>query len=387
MSTGDAYRDPEPFHVDAQGLRLGFYPSGPDRLEKLLRLIDEARSSLKLAFYIFARDDTARLVRDRLSDAARRGVAVTVIVDGFGAEAEAQFFEPLVEAGGTYHRFQARWSRRYLVRNHQKMVIADGETAMLGGFNIEDGYFDLPEDNGWTDLAVTVRGTVVGRIEAWFAELEAWTAIETRQFRAIRKSVREWDSGSGGVQLLIGGPTKGLSSWARAVSQDLIYGHKLDMMMAYFAPPRRLRRRIRGIARKGETRLVLAGKTDNGATLGAARLLYKGLLKAGAQIFEFQPCMLHTKLIVLDDAVYLGSANFDMRSLYLNLEIVLRIEDKALAERMRGFIGQHLDASLPITPERHRQNATWFNRMRWAASWFLVSVLDYTVSRKLNLGL
>lgn len=387
MSASVPYRDPEPFHVEAQGLQLGFYPSGPDRLERLLRLIDEAKSSLKLAFYIFAQDNTARLVRDRLVSAAVRGVQVTVIVDGFGAEADEVFFAPLVEAGGRYHRFLARWSRRYLVRNHQKMVVADGEVAMLGGFNIEDGYFAPPAEDGWNDLAVTVRGDVVGQIEVWFAELEAWTVITRRQFRSIRKSVREWDSGSGAVQLLIGGPTKGLSSWARGVGQDLIDGQKLDIMMAYFAPPRRLRRRIKTIACKGETRLVLAGKTDNGATLGAARLLYRGLLKAGARIFEFQPCKLHTKLIVLDDAVYLGSANFDMRSLYLNLEIVLRVEDKALAERMRSFIAQHLDASLAITPELHHRNATWFNRLRWMASWFLVSVIDYTVSRKLNLGL
>jgi cardiolipin synthase len=387
MSASAPYRDPEPFEIEAQGLRLEFYPSGPDRLEQLLRLIDTARSSLKLAFYIFARDTTASLVRDRLVQAAKRGVEVTVILDGFGAEADADFLAPLVDAGGTYHRFLARWSRRYLIRNHQKMVIVDGEAAMLGGFNIEDSYFVRSAENSWNDLAVTVRGDVVGRIEAWFAELEAWVGLERKQFRAIRQSVREWDSGNGAVQLLIGGPTKGFSSWARSVSQDLIYGQKLDMMMAYFAPPRRLRRRIRGIARKGETRLLLAGKTDNGATLGAARLLYKGLLKAGAKIFEFQPCKLHTKLIVLDDAVYIGSANFDMRSLYLNLEIVLRVEDKALADRMRAFIAQHLDASFAITPEVHRRNASLFNRLRWMASWFLVSVLDYTVSRKLNLGL
>ena len=131
----------------------------------------------------------------------------------------------------------------------------------------------------------------------------------------------------------------------------------------------------------------MAGKSDNNATIGASRALYEKLLKAGAQIWEFQPNKLHTKLIVLDDAVYMGSANFDMRSLYLNLEIVVRIEDRALAETMSDFIAQHLPASLAITPQLHRQRATLWNRLRWRISWFLVSVVDYTVSRKLNLGL
>lgn len=381
------YRDPEPFHAKVEGLELGFYPAGPDRLARLLEMIGEARESLKLAFYIFARDETGRAVRDALADAAKRGVDVTVIVDGFGAEADEEFFAPVMKEGGVFLSFLAKWSRRYLVRNHQKIVVADGTCAMLGGFNIENAYFELPEQDGWNDLAVTLKGEIVGRAQDWFDELEDWAENAHSQFRAIRKSVREWDSGEGKARLLIGGPTKGLSSWARIISRDLMYGEQLDMMMAYFSPPRRLRRRIRDIARKGQTRLVMAGKSDNGATIGASRLLYRGLLKSGARIWEFQPCKLHTKLIVLDDAVYLGSANFDMRSLYLNLEIVLRVEDKALADQMRSFVAQHFDASQEITREVHKQQAGFFNRMRWTVSWFLVSVLDYTVSRKLNLGL
>ena len=77
------------------------------------------------------------------------------------------------------------------------------------------------------------------------------------------------------------------------------------------------------------------------------------LLEAGARIWEFQPCKLHTKLIVLDDTVYLGSANFDMRSLFLNLEIVLKIEDAALAERLREYMEHHLPAAEEITPAIH----------------------------------
>ena len=89
---------------------------------------------------------------------------------------------------------------------------------------------------------------------------------------------------------------------------------------------------------------------------------------------------------MLDDAVYLGSANFDMRSLYINLEIVLRIEDAALAERLREYFEHHLPAAEEITPEIHAARATWCNRLRWRLSWFLVAVVDYTVSRRLNLG-
>ncbi len=381
------FRAPPPFSVEAHGHRLAFYPDGADRRKALLDLIGSAQERLDLAFYIFAPDESGRLVRDALTQAARRGVTVTLIVDGFGAEADDAFFEPLIAAGGRFRCFIAAWSFRYLIRNHQKMVIADRARAMLGGFNVADDYFASPQENGWNDLAFTIEGEVVERIVRWFNQLDNWAAHPNAQFADIRRKVRHWRSGAGPVQLLIGGPTRGLSSWARCVSQDLVEGERLDMLMAYFSPPRRLLRRICRIAKRGKTRLVLAGKSDNGATIGASRSLYAKLLGSGARIWEFEACKLHTKLIVLDDVVYLGSANFDMRSLYINLEIVLRIEDKAFAETMRNFVAQHVPASVAITPELHHRRGTLWNRLRWWTSWFLVSVVDYTVTRKLNLGL
>lgn len=386
-SQAEAWRDPPPFTVEAAGLALTFYPGGEDRLKALLAMIDEAQHRLQMAFYIFAPDESGRKVRDALVAAARRGVDVTVLLDGFGADADDGFFMGLVEAGGWFRRFSPHWNLRYLIRNHQKMVIADDRIAMIGGFNVADDYFAPPGENAWTDLALTVEGPVVARMSGWFTALARWTSSHLAQFAGIRRLVREWQVADGPVQLLIGGPTKGLSSWAREMGRDLIEGDRLDMVMAYFSPPRRLRRRIQQIARKGETRLVMAGTSDNAATIGASRSLYSRLLRAGAQVYEFQPCMLHTKLIVLDDAVYIGSANFDMRSLFLNLEIVLRIEDAALADRMREYVATHLPASVEITPELQRQRATWWNRARWQVSWFLVAVADYTVTRKLNLGL
>jgi cardiolipin synthase A/B len=375
------------FTCDAAGHQLTFLPGGPQRLDRLLRLIGEARASLNMAFYIFAADTAGTAVRDALVAAAQRGVAVRLIVDDFGTGARDAFFAPLAAAGGTVSTFLPRLSRRYLIRNHQKLVIADGAVAMLGGFNVADDYFAPPGDDSWHDLGFTIAGPTVARLEQWFAQLEQLAGTRRGQFRAILRAVGQWDRGADPLQVLIGGPTRGLSSWARMVSADLVHGTRLDLVMAYFAPPRRLRQRIRRIAAKGQSRLLLAGKTDNAATIGASRLLYRSLLRSGAQLWEYQPARLHMKLIVLDDAVYLGSANFDMRSLYLNLEIMLRIRDAALAERLRAFVTQQLGEAQRITPAVHRAQGGWSTRVRWVISWFLVSVLDYSVSRRLNLGL
>ena len=382
-----AFRDPEPFEARAGEQKLTFYPAGADRRDALLEMLREAKTSLKLAFYIFAEDRVSVAVRDELVAAARRGVEVTLLIDRFGAAASDEFLAPIKDAGGRHLCFSAHWTQRYLIRNHQKVVIADDVHAMFGGFNIEDDYFASPADNGWNDLAIVVEGSAVEGLVEWFAKLVRWTSADTADFGAIKKAVHDWDWKVGPVRWLVGGPTRGLSTWAQCVTEDMREGEKLDMFMAYFSPPKTLLREIGEIAAKGHTRLLMAGKSDNNATLGASRTLYGHLLERGAKIWEFAPCKLHTKLIVLDDTVYIGSANFDMRSLYINLELVMAVKDAALADRMRDFVSEHIAASEAITPELYAQRATPWNRIRWAAGWVLVSVIDYTVSRRLNLGL
>ncbi len=384
---GAPFADPEPFAVEAAGQSMTFYPRGEDRKRAMLDLVADARETLQVCFYIFAKDETGSALRDAMVEAARRGVSVTLVVDTFGADADAAFFADLLEAGGAFHTFSSRWSHRYLIRNHQKMIIADGKRALFGGFNIQDDYFDPPESNGWNDLAIDLTGSAVAGLQKWFAKLKDWVDDDSAKFRQIRYSVRDWEWSDGNAQWLIGGPTRGLSSWASRVKRDLENGSRLDMFMAYFSPPKALLKAIGAIAEKGETRLLMAARSDNNATLGATRSLYGYLLYKGARVWEFSPCKLHTKLVVLDDAVYLGSANFDMRSLYLNLELMLRIEDKALADRMRDFVSDHIAASQAITPQAHKKHATLLNRVRWNLGWLLVSVLDYNVSRRLNLGL
>jgi cardiolipin synthase len=379
--------DPAPFEVAAQGQRLVFYPAGKDLLTALLAMIDSARQSIRMCFYIFAEDVSGVLVRDALTAAAKRGVKVNLIIDGFGADARKAFFAPMCDAGGSFCCFSPEISLRYVIRNHQKIVVVDGQTAMIGGFNIQDSYFEPPAVNGWNDLGIIVEGSAVDDLSRWFDQLDHWTSDPHANWRAFRRMVRTWQPGDGPVRVLIGGPTRGLSSWATCVRRDMKPARRLDMLMAYFSPSNRAMRAIARVACRDGARLVFAAKSDNGATIGATRSLYDYLLRRRAKIWEFEACKLHTKLIVIDDKSYFGSANFDMRSLYLNLEVMLRIEDQALADRLSDYIGQHIPASRRITASVHRQRGTLLIRVRWNLSWFLVAVVDYTVSRRLNLGL
>ena len=134
-------------------------------------------------------------------------------------------------------------------------------------------------------------------------------------------------------------------------------------------------------------RIVIAPSvTDNSATIWAARFTYAGLLEKGVEIYEYVATKLHTKLFVIDDAVQIGSANFDVRSMFLNLEIMLRIEDHGFAEHVRAYVDAEVARSRRVTLPEHDARSSWWVRIKQAAAYFVVATLDYSVTRKLNFG-
>ena len=379
-----------PISVTLNGNRLTVIEEGAALRDGLVALIDGARESLKLYYYIFADDGSGRLICERLVAARARGVAVTLMIDGFGsANTPDSLFAPLIDAGGHFSRFGTRRSTRYLIRNHQKIALADDKRLMIGGFNIEDGYFGIPADDCWHDLGLLLEGPQAEAMARWYGQLWRWVSSKGQRFRTLRAMVRHWHPSlhhdpADPFRWLIGGPTRRLSPWAQVVKHDLDEAQRLDMVEAYFSPGRGMMKRIARAARRKGARLILPALSDNGATIAAARLLYGPLLRRGVDIYEYQPRKLHMKLIVIDDAVYIGSANFDMRSLFLNLELMLRVEDAGFAETMRGFITRQTGESRRISLETYRTSRTGLTLIKQWISYLLVGVLDYTVTRRLN---
>ncbi|MDB5670655.1 MAG: phosphatidylserine/phosphatidylglycerophosphate/cardiolipin synthase family protein [Alphaproteobacteria bacterium] len=369
------------------GNRLTLLAEGPERLEALVALIEGARESLRILYYIFLDDRSGTRVRDALVAAAGRGVQVTVLVDGFGSTANAEFLQPLIDSEVAFCRFSPRWGRRYLLRNHQKLALADGRKVIIGGFNVADDYFGSVESGAWRDLGLQVEGDSVKCLVGYFDDLFGWTQQPKARIRDLRRMLTQHSVTEGELHWLFGGPTRRLSPWARAVRKDMKTADRLDIIAAYFAPSLGMLRRISGVARRGgSARLITAGKSDNQATIAAARNLYWWMLRRRVQVFEYQRTKLHTKLFVVDEAVHIGSANFDMRSLFLNLEMMLRVEDAAFADAMRRFVDGEVSASEPITLESHSKQRTLVNRVKWALGYFLVAVADYRISRRLNFG-
>lgn len=339
--------------------------------------------------YMFGADATAQEVLAALTDAAARGLQVQLIIDSFGSgDNKDSFFDPLVNAGGQYHCFSSRKGLGYFVRNHQKILIADEEHALVGGYNITDYYFGRKGDESWEDLGVIISGPEVAHLVQYYDELDRLSEGGRIKFRQMRQLIKSWRPGDGPVQWLLGGPTNRISPLGLVLKRALERAKRIDIVAAYFSPSQTILRRIARVTRRNTgSRLVMAGKTDNGATIGAARSLYRYLLKRKARIYEFQPRPLHMKLFVVDDAVYIGSANLDVRSLFINLEIMVRIDDKAFAAHVHKLIDGLVAQSEEQTRALLRERDSWWTRFKAGIAYFLVNSVDYSIGRRIKFGL
>jgi cardiolipin synthase len=334
---------------------------------------------------MFNSDEAGLAVRDALIQAAARGVRVKILLDGFGcAAADPDFFKPLDEIGGKVCQFHPRYGRRYLLRNHQKLAIADERLAIIGGANIHHDYLSDDGPKHWRDLWLVIEGDAVRPAANYFDALYRWTTRKGAKLRSLRRLVFRFSQSRGALQWKFSGPVARHNPWPSTIAREIIAGSRFDMIAAYFAPPWAMLRRIRRL--RSGARIITAAKSDNNATIAAARQTYGALLRRGVEMYEYQPARLHTKLAIIDDSVHIGSSNFDFRSLYLNREVMLRIEDAGFAQAMRGYFERELADCERITPALHRLRATLLRRIRWALSYFLVTTMDYTVTRRLNFG-
>jgi cardiolipin synthase len=374
------------FTVD--GNTLTMLDTGPRRLEALIALIAGAERTLRIIYYIYVDDDAGARVRQAMLDAAARGVAVSLVVDGLGSEHAEQhhFFEPLRQAGVDVCRFVPRWGRRYLLRNHQKLALADEARAIIGGFNVQDSYFGTPAEQAWRDLGLLVEGPAAEHIAGYFDVLSRWSKQPRAPLRSLRRALGTWSEPEGRTRWLFGGPTRRLSPWARAVKRDLESAQAIDIIAGYFAPSPGMLKRLDRAGMRGRVRIVLPSKNDHGAAIWASRFTYAGLLRKRVEIYEYQPTKLHTKLFVIDDVVYIGSANYDIRSLFLNLEMMLRIDDKVFAAHVRAYVDGEVAQSERITTALYRARTNWWVRTKQAVAFFVMTVLDYNVTKGLNFG-
>lgn len=363
--------------------QLALLPSGVDGFDKLLEMIDSATASLRLLFYTFANDETGSVVRDRLLAAKARGVDVSLIVDDFGSiETSADFFRPLIESDCRFSKFQPRLLQRYLLRNHQKFAVADAERAIIGSFNVGNNHMRANVKSGWRDIGVHIEGPAAKRLAAYFDVLEAWVSTGGARMRDLNDLLESANEHEGSVRWVFGGPSRGYNNYVRQVRRELRRARSAHLIMAYFTPSPRILFAVRRLARKGSFRLITAAKTDVMLSRAAAWHTYRTLLRSGAEIYEYKPRPLHSKLMIVDDAVFIGSGNFDVRSLYVNLEVMLRVERPDFIAACRELFETELKDSVRIDLAMLRAKRRWYKRIWWRAAYFLMASVDGFLSRR-----
>ena len=357
---------------------LHWLSTGREIFPAMLEAIAAAQKSIQFEIYIYADGKLGRQFLDALVAAAQRGVRVQVLVDAVGSwMLPDSFFQRLIGAGGRARRFNPLHFSRFGVRNHRKLLVCDGLTAFIGGFNLSDEYDGDGVNSGWCDLGARMQAPDLAKaLGDSFNALFDLADFHQKPFQRLRLFKRKRRVSAIG-NLLFSHPGRGASPFQAALHHDLETARDVRIISAYFLPTRKLRRDLMRVVRRGgRVQLILAGKSDVLISQLAGRSLYHRLIKTGIEIYEYQPQVLHAKMILCDNTIYLGSSNLDIRSLNLNYEVMLRLRDKTVAQEAKQIFAERLEHSRVI--EHHTWQGFRSGWQRWHFHWahFLLTRID-----------
>ena len=351
--------------------------SGRKALEEMLESIEAAQRFVRLEMYILTASPIADKFRDALARAQERGVHVQVLLDAVGSfTLPGDYWDALTAAGGQLRWFNPVALRRISLRDHRKILVCDTNVAFVGGFNISTEYEGDGVTSGWRDLGLRISGPLVRELSEAFDEMFGRADFKHPHFTRLRKSEVRRPVSVPEAILLLAAPGRH-NPIQKTLCADLRTAKKVFIICAYFLPASQLRRALMSVVRRGgEVQVILPGKSDVPLSQWAGRSLYRRLLRAGVRIFEYQPQILHTKLILIDDVVYAGSANLDTRSFHINYELSIRVANARLAGEAMAIFDDTRRLSHEILPDEWRKSRTFWTRIKQRWSHFILARLD-----------
>lgn len=365
--------------VVREGNEIILVENGESYFPQLEAAIDAARGEVHLETYLFEDDRTGWRIADALARAARRGVVVKVLVDGFGGRPFVDRIMPVLEASGVAVRIYRREvkgmriKRHRLRRMHRKIVMIDGEMAFVGGINIIDDFAPGGPPQPRYDYMVRVRGPMLGDIAAalyrlWW--LVSWAALKQRDFLPPpdpQVDARPYGTTRAAFVIRdnLGHRRDIEEAYLQAISGAR---EEIVIACAYFFPGRRFRHELVEAAQRGvRIVLLLQGLADHPTLAYATRALYPYFLANGIGLFEYHRSYLHAKVAVVDGRwSTVGSSNIDPFSLLLAREANVVVEDVAFSATLRASLERAMtDGAAELS------RADWMRlpRMRRFASW------------------
>lgn len=352
--------------------------NGENFYEAELEAIRHAKSNINLEAYIFHHGTIAKRFIDALTERARAGVEVRVVVDALGSfRTSKRFFKPLIDAGGRMEWYHAlRWNNWTRVNNrtHREMLIVDGNLGFIGGAGIDDQWLIAKHKQPrWRDTVCRVRGEAVEGLQSVF--LENWLNSSGEILAGMQYFPVPPNEGTGEALVIDSSPSFGGSTRAHVLFQALIRSAKQSIYITtpYFLPDGSIREEmLRAIKdRHVQIKIITPGrKSDHAMTRNSSRALYGDLLQAGAEIHEYNPTMIHAKIMIVDGQwSVVGSTNFDNRSFGINDEVNLAARDTHLAARLTEDFQNDLAQSRRVTYADWKRRPVW-ERVFETLGWF-----------------
>ncbi len=337
--------------------------NGDQIFPPMLAAIQGAKKSITFETYIYWSGDIGKQFADALSERARTGVRVHVLLDWVGsAKMDESYLTEMKEAGVQIEKFhKPHWYNlaRLNNRTHRKLLVVDGQVGFTGGVGIAPHWMGNAQDpDHWRDSHYLVRGPVVAQMQATF--LDNWLKVTGKVLHGELYFPPIAPAGAQKAQMFSSSPSSGSESMQLMYHLAITAAERsIDLSVAYFVPDELTQKLLMdALARGVRVRFITPGEhTDTETVKAASRATWGPLLQAGALIYEYQPTMYHCKVMIVDQLlVSVGSTNFDNRSFRLNDEANLNVYDAAFAKRQTEVFEDDLKRSRRVTYEE------WLNR-------------------------
>jgi cardiolipin synthase len=335
--------------------------TGEAAYKETLYLIAKSAHTIYAATYVLGNDETGRAIVDALACRASQGVKVYLLMDAIGSvKVDKYFLAPLHEAGGRTAFFMPMLKLplrgRANLRNHRKMMIADGQMAIVGGMNLADEYMGPdPRPDRWQDISVRLVGPAAGQAFEIFRSDWQFAAREDLGIAKPRPG-RTDATAATALQFLASGPDVENDALREAFMISLFHARqRVWIVTPYFVPDDLLQESLCMAARRGiDLRLIVPQRSNHRLADLAREGYLSQLQEAGCQVRLYRPRMLHAKAVLIDDAVAIaGSANMDMRSLLLNYEVGLCIYDPEIISQIEAWMKDLLQSCRQREPHRN----------------------------------
>lgn len=354
--------------VPLAGNSVDILPETPIVFAQIKAAIQDAKHSIHLEYYIWQPDRSGTHLRDLLIKKAEEGVQVRFLYDAVGSmRLTHRFLAPMRAAGIKVASFlpgtslRERWSIN--LRSHRKIVVVDGQVGFTGGMNIGDEYLGRnPQFGYWRDTHLALLGPVVTQLQQVF--VEDWFFATGEKLIKDEYFPKLSPAGEDRAQVIAGGPDSEMEALHTLMFTALNSAQEtITLATSYFVPTQPLMKSLESAAQRGvRVRLLLSGKSAHYATILAARSYYDSLLESGVEIYEYTRGLLHSKTLTIDRMwSFVGTPNFDARSLLLNFEVGVILYDTSSAEQLESQFDSDLKHAKPILQAEWSQRPWYIN--------------------------